>query len=109
MRFLVDANLPPGLAGWLASLGHDAQHARDLGLDDAPDHVIWQRALETDAVIVTKDEDFALLRTVSAEGPAVVWIRIGNALRRVLFDRLTSIWPDVVAKLQQGERLIEIR
>jgi predicted nuclease of predicted toxin-antitoxin system len=27
MTFLVDANLPPGLAGWLRERGHDAIHS----------------------------------------------------------------------------------
>jgi predicted nuclease of predicted toxin-antitoxin system len=37
MRFLVDAQLPPALANWLAAQGHDAAHVADLdhALDDA--------------------------------------------------------------------------
>jgi len=27
MRFLVDAQLPPALARWLAAQGHEAEHA----------------------------------------------------------------------------------
>jgi predicted nuclease of predicted toxin-antitoxin system len=32
MRFLVDAQLPPALARWLAEKGHDARHVADVGL-----------------------------------------------------------------------------
>jgi predicted nuclease of predicted toxin-antitoxin system len=32
MRFLVDAQLPPALARWLAAQGHEAAHVGDLGL-----------------------------------------------------------------------------
>lgn len=41
MRFLVDAQLPPALARWLASQGHQADHVGDLGLAAAMDRVIW--------------------------------------------------------------------
>ena len=59
MNFLVDAQLPPGLARWLADQGHSAQHVNDVGLAGAEDSVIWNHALGVDAIIVTKDEDFA--------------------------------------------------
>ena len=59
MNFLVDAQLPPGLARWLAHEGHSAQHVNDVGLAGAEDSVIWNHALGVDAIIVTKDEDFA--------------------------------------------------
>ena len=45
MDFLVDAQLPPGLARWLADQGHSAQHVNDLGLAGAEDSVIWNHAL----------------------------------------------------------------
>lgn len=32
MKFLVDENLPPKLAVWITSKGHDAIHIRELGL-----------------------------------------------------------------------------
>jgi predicted nuclease of predicted toxin-antitoxin system len=59
MNFLVDAQLPPGLARWLADQGHSAQHVHDVALAGAEDSVTWNHALGVDAIIVTKDEDFA--------------------------------------------------
>ncbi|MFZ1575492.1 MAG: DUF5615 family PIN-like protein [Chromatiaceae bacterium] len=44
MRFLVDAQLPPALARWLAQRGHEAEHVLDCGLLDASDRLIWARA-----------------------------------------------------------------
>jgi predicted nuclease of predicted toxin-antitoxin system len=32
VRFLIDAQLPPALARYLAALGHDAKHVSDVGL-----------------------------------------------------------------------------
>ncbi len=43
MNFLVDAQLPPALARWIAGQGHRAVHVFDLGFHRAADPVIWQR------------------------------------------------------------------
>ncbi len=108
MKFLVDANLPPALARWLASEGHEAQHVGDFGMERAPDREIWARARETGACIVTKDEDFILLQALDRAGPAIVWIRIGNAVRGVLLRRLPALWPAVISAIARGEKVIEV-
>ncbi|MGL1558216.1 DUF5615 family PIN-like protein, partial [Vibrio parahaemolyticus] len=74
----------PGLCRWLDGKGHRALHAFDVGLADAPDVVTWQRAIELGAALITKDEDFIALRDRLPAGPAVVWIRLGNATNRTL-------------------------
>jgi predicted nuclease of predicted toxin-antitoxin system len=109
VKFLVDANLPPAFAQWLTSEGHEAHHVSDLGMERMPDRAIWERARDLDACIVTKDEDFVLLRALDQAGPAVVWIRIGNAVRRVLFQRLPMIWPSVVSAIAKGDKVVEVR
>ncbi len=109
MKFLIDANLPPALAQWLASEGHEAHHVSDLGLEAMPDREIWTRARELDACIVTKDEDFVLLQALDRAGPAIVWIRIGNAVRRVLLQRLPVLWPAVMSAIGRGDKIIEVR
>ena len=86
MRFLVDAQLPPALARWLASQGHEAEHVFDLDMVSASDRVIWDYARSSSAVIGTKDEDFAVRRALLDNGPQIVWLRIGNT-------------PDTVADL----------
>jgi predicted nuclease of predicted toxin-antitoxin system len=65
VNFLVDAQLPPGLARWLSDQGHSAQHVNDVGLAGAEDSVIWNQALGVDAIIVTKDEDWSRVRTAA--------------------------------------------
>ena len=62
MRFLVDANMPRSTLALLSRLGHDAEHARDLGLGHAPDTQIAARARNTSAALVTRDVDFADIR-----------------------------------------------
>jgi hypothetical protein len=52
---LVDAQLPPALARWLTAQGHDADHVFDVALSDSADAVVWEHAIQSSAVIVTKD------------------------------------------------------
>jgi predicted nuclease of predicted toxin-antitoxin system len=108
VRFLVDAQLPPALARWLESLGHEATHVFDHGLAGADDRHIWQHALTTGAVIVTKDEDFALRRTLEEVGPAVLWVRLGNTRKSDLLRWLKPLLPEILAALERGEGLVEV-
>jgi predicted nuclease of predicted toxin-antitoxin system len=108
VRFLVDAQLPPLLARYLAESGHQAEHVGDVGLLTASDRTIWNYAIEWNAVLITKDEDFITMRALSAVGPAIVWIRLGNTTRRALLDRFRDAFPAVIAGLQRGETVIEI-
>ena len=109
MRFLVDAQLPPALARYLGALGHEADHVIDLGLEGARDQQIWDFATENSAIIMTKDGDFAAMRAVRDDGPSVIWVRIGNTTTPSLFAALVRAWPTVVAALEAGEGVIEIR
>lgn len=59
-QFLIDAQLPPALARWLTARGQPSQHVVDFGGDGTTDDEVWAQALHLGAVIVSKDEDFAL-------------------------------------------------
>ena len=109
MRFLIDAQLPPALAAWLNENGYNAEHVRDVLLTDAADSIIWDRAVETGSVILTKDEDFPARSKRVTGGPVVVWLRIGNATNRNLLSWLEPRWPAIVQLLTEGDRLIEVR
>lgn len=109
MRFVVDAQLPPALARWLEAQGHEAEHVADVKLAAAPDTVIWERAAVLKAVIITKDADFALRRSMeSGSIPAIVWLRVGNTRRTTLLRWIESLMPQIVVALERGETLIEI-
>jgi len=108
MKFLVDAQLPPALARRLEELGHQAAHVVDLGLAEAADHVVWSHAANSGAILISKDQDFALMRVWDPGGPPLIWIRIGNTTRRVLIAKFDSVYPSLVAALESGEMLIEV-
>lgn len=108
MRFIVDAQLPPALARYLASQGFDAEHVFDLGMNAAEDGEIWKYALNAGAAIITKDEDFAVRSTMIERGPTIVWIRIGNASKQALLNWFGPMLPAIEQAVTAGERLIEI-
>lgn len=109
MKFIIDAQLPPSLAEALRRAGCDAVAAREIGLREAKDAAIWEYALQNDAAIFTKDEDFAERSLRSQHPPVVIWLRIGNATNPVLLDWLMPILPAVLARIDAGDRLIEVR
>lgn len=92
----------------MADQGYDAEHVVDIGFEAVADSTIWDRANDTGAVIVTKDEDFSRRRSVSVAGPSVIWLRIGNTTRSQLLQRVKPVFPDVIAAIEAGEVLVEV-
>jgi predicted nuclease of predicted toxin-antitoxin system len=108
VKFLIDAQLPPALARWLQDAGHKAQHVQDVGLREATDVAIWTHALNTEAIIVTKDEDFAARSAREATGPVIVWLRAGNTTNVVLRGWIELRLSSVLQLVGDGHRLIEV-
>lgn len=108
MRFIVDAQLPPALARFLTANRHEAEHVADRGLESASDRTIWDFALQENAAIVTKDEDFAQRKALAAASPKVIWIRLPNTRRRHLLAWFAGVLPDILLALERGETLIEL-
>jgi predicted nuclease of predicted toxin-antitoxin system len=108
MLFVVDAQLPPAMARWLAAKGYQASHVSDLGMQSATDEEIWAFAAAHGAVIVTKDEDFANRRVLAAEGPVIVRVRLGNARNSALIAWMERGFSSVVVAIERGETLIEL-
>jgi predicted nuclease of predicted toxin-antitoxin system len=108
MRFLVDAQLPPALARFLASLGEESVHVLDIGLLEASDSTIWSYAVENQWVIITKDDDFQFRASVSPQPPMIVWVRVGNCSKQRLLDLFKQYWTTVKEELEAGALLVEI-
>ncbi len=106
--FLVDAQLPPELARWLRKKGHHARHVFDSDLTKAEDDEIWALAIAENATLITKDGDFTVLRQRLRSGPAVVWLRLGNASNRTLIGWFDDRFPAILAALNAEESIIEV-
>ena len=76
-------------------------------MTSASDNSIRDYASSVGAVIITKDEDFAL-RHVLTGGPPVVWLRFGNTRRAALLQRAEAEFPAILAALERGDTLVEI-
>jgi predicted nuclease of predicted toxin-antitoxin system len=107
MKFLIDAQLPPALCRWLANEGHIATHVSDIGMIEATDREIAEFATTHGWIVISKDEDFLLLRLPSRF--TFIWLRCGNATDRALTEWFSSRWKNVLTLLESGETLIEIR
>jgi predicted nuclease of predicted toxin-antitoxin system len=107
VRIIIDQQLPPLLAGWFRDQGLDAVHVRELGMSSAPDTDIWAEAARDDAVILSRDEDFVGL--TRAGGARLVWIRVGNCSNTTLLAMIEANWPTILTRLEDGERLVELR
>ena len=108
MRFVVDAQLPPALARFLASLGEEAIHVLDAGLLEADDGEIWSFALANDWVIITKDDDFQFRASVSKLYPKIVWVRVGNCSKQKLLEIFKKHWAAIKHELEAGAFLVEV-
>lgn len=93
----------------LSESGHAAEHVADIGSLSASDSEIWQYASDHEAVLITKDEDFADQVVLGRAAPIVVWVRVGNTSRRALLDWFVPWIGQIVEMTESGERLIELR
>jgi predicted nuclease of predicted toxin-antitoxin system len=109
VKFLIDNQLPHLLATWFTSHGHEAFHVLDVSLAQAKDRSIWDYAEAKGIVLVTKDHDFSQWASVPDSNVRVVWVRLGNCRTKTLLAAFDSLLPQILAALESGSRLVEIR
>lgn len=110
MKIWIDAQLSPSISHWIISeFGFDATPLRDLELRDAEDLSIFQAAREANAIILTKDKDFALLLERFGPPPRVIWLTCGNTSNTALKALLSGTLLEAVSVLEEGESIVEVR
>jgi predicted nuclease of predicted toxin-antitoxin system len=62
MKFLLDANMPRSAASLLRGLTHEVEEVRDVLSSDATDAEVAAYAKAQQAILVTRDFDFADIR-----------------------------------------------
>lgn len=97
MKLLFDQNLSYKLCAALADLFAGSNQARQLGLDQADDRVIWQHAKAGDYTIVSHDADFADLAAVFGAPPKVIWLRCGNQPTDVIENLIRRSAAEIAA------------
>lgn len=109
MRLWIDAQISLALALWLTrELGIEVVPVRDMGLRDAKNPEIFQRAREADAVVMTKDSDFVVLLERLGPPPKVLWITCGNTSNERMRHLLRTRLPMAMQLFDVGEPLVEI-
>jgi predicted nuclease of predicted toxin-antitoxin system len=78
VKFLIDAQMPMRLVGWLRQHGHDTLHTLDLPLGNrTPDSEVVARATRDGRIVVSKDSDFVQSFLLTGQ-PALLLVSTGN-------------------------------
>ncbi len=92
--------LSPALSRWLTETGHDAVHASDMGLHEASDVEIINRALQETRTVVTADLDYPrLIAIAGSDSPSLILFRGGDWTEQSVRTRLA----DVLSALTEDE------
>ena len=95
MKLLFDENLSAALCSRLSDLFPSSVQVRLVGLAQATDSEIWERAKADGFAIVSLDADFADMAALYGAPPKVIWLRCGNqqsaAVEKLLRDRAEAI------------------
>jgi predicted nuclease of predicted toxin-antitoxin system len=76
MKFLLDQDVYAVTARFLVGLGHDVVLAAEVGMSEATDEDLLQKAQEEGRIFITRDRDFGHLVFVRGLGAGVLYLRI---------------------------------
>ncbi|MBN2896167.1 MAG: DUF5615 family PIN-like protein [Campylobacterales bacterium] len=108
MTLWLDAQLPPALAYWITyRFGIKTVCVRDLGLREASDMEIFERARKENAVVMTKDSDFVELFLHFGAPPKIIIVHCGNMTNKNLQAFLEPNFEAVLQYLQT-EAIVEL-
>jgi predicted nuclease of predicted toxin-antitoxin system len=92
VKLILDENLSPGWRDFLAALGIQATHWRDIGNMGDPDETLFDYACEHDAVIVSQDLDFTrMLALRGTRLPSVIQLRVQCPTPEIIGQALLSV------------------
>jgi predicted nuclease of predicted toxin-antitoxin system len=101
VNFLVDAQLPQRVVGWLTAAGCDAVHTLDLPDGNrTTDQQIIDVADREQRVVVTKDADFVDSHILRGQPAKLLLISTGNISNRELEALMVPLIPDIIREFQ---------
>ncbi|MEH1940917.1 MAG: DUF5615 family PIN-like protein [Nostoc sp.] len=103
MKLLPRQGLPLSATALLRDAGIDTIHVGEIGMSEAEDAEIIQRAREEKRVVATLDADFhTLLALTQATTPSVIRIRIERLRGEALANLLLTVIAECEEDLEQG-------
>ncbi|MGL4551714.1 MAG: DUF5615 family PIN-like protein [Gemmataceae bacterium] len=97
MKFLIDAQLPRRVAGWLNAAGCDALHTLELpDANRTGDAEVIAFADREGRAVMTKDADFVDSHILRGRPGKLLLISTGNISNRDLEALLVPLVPDLV-------------
>jgi predicted nuclease of predicted toxin-antitoxin system len=116
VRFLADMGISPRTVAHVRSLGHEAVHLRDDGLERLPDSAVLEKARREERILLTHDLDFAdLLAAGGYSLPSTILFRLRDMRPDCVNRHLDAVIAQCSAALERGaivsvtEGLIRVR
>lgn len=101
IQFLIDAQLPKRMTGWLKKAGCEAIHTLDLPQKNrTTDEQLVECAEREERVVVTKDADFVNSHLLHARPSRLLPVSTGNISNRALEQLMAPLIPDFVREFQ---------
>jgi predicted nuclease of predicted toxin-antitoxin system len=101
MNFLVDAQLPRRMTGWLTAAGCDARHTLDLPDGNrTTDAQINDVADREQRAVVTKDADFVDSHILRGRPAKLLLISTGNISNRDLEALVVPLLADIIREFR---------
>ena len=108
MKFIVDAQLPYGIALFLREKGFDALHTNDLpDKERTKDSQIRSIAVSENRIVITKDSDFVDSHILVNIPEKLLVVTTGNIKNRDLFDLWRNNW-ELIIHLLENRNMIEL-
>jgi predicted nuclease of predicted toxin-antitoxin system len=95
VKFLADMGISPKTVAYLKSLGFDAVHLAEQGLEKLDDHEIVEKARREGRILLVHDLDFGEIVAASGEKiPSVITFR----LRNMHPDRVNAVLQPILSQ-----------
>jgi len=108
MKFIVDAQLPYGIAMFLRDKGFDAIHTNDLpDREHTKDSQIRSIAEKENRIVITKDYDFIDSFILKKTPEKLLIVTTGNMKNKQMFNILRNNW-ELIISLFETCNLVEL-
>ncbi len=91
MKFLLDQDVYAGTLRFLKDLGHDVIPVAQIGLAQASDTDLLNKAQQLNRVFITRDRDFGGLVFVSGLGSGVIYLRMLPSTQQTVHQELKHV------------------